>query len=79
MGGGNAQKAAMARQRKAEKDKNASKGSQLKANAAAMSLLCQVCRQSFMCTSTRQKLEEHVQSKHEKQGFEACFPGFNGR
>lgn len=32
-------------------------------------LQCQVCRQSFMCTSTRQKLEEHVQSKHEKQGF----------
>ena len=54
-------------------------GSRLKDNAAALSIMCQVCRSTFLCTSTRPKLEEHVASKHAKGGtFDACFPGFAG-
>ena len=46
MGGGNAQKTAMARQKKQAKEAAAGKGSQLKANAAALSLKCKVCMQT---------------------------------
>jgi hypothetical protein len=54
-------------------------GSRLKDNAAALSIICQVCRSTFLCTSTRPKLEEHIASKHAKGGsFEGCFPGFAG-
>ena len=30
---------------------------------------CQICRQTFLCTSNQAKLQEHVDSKHAKQGF----------
>jgi len=78
MGGGNAQKSATARARNAEKAAKAAKGgsSQLKANQAAQTVVCATCRQTFMCNSTKAKLMEHVDSKHSKSTFEACFPSF---
>lgn len=77
MGGGNGQKSATKRARNLEKLAKAAKGgSQLKANAAAMNIICQVCRSSFLCTSTKAKLTEHVEGKHAKITFEQCFPGF---
>ncbi|KAK9823401.1 hypothetical protein WJX72_002500 [[Myrmecia] bisecta] len=76
MGGGNGQKSATARARKqAEAAKAAKGGSQLKHNAAAQSIICATCRQTFLCNSTAAKLKEHSDSKHPKQTFEQCFPG----
>ena len=64
--------------------------SQLAANAKALSVLCSICRQSFMCmcttrthteltirigTQSRAQLQVHVDAKHPKSTFEACFPG----
>ncbi len=40
-------------------------------------LQCGVCRSSFICTSTRVKLQEHVDGKHPKLKFEVrrnCLP-----
>ena len=51
-------------------------GSQLKNNAASQTLVCQVCRSTFICTSTEAKLKEHTTSKHAKHTFEQCFPEF---
>ena len=42
-----------------EKAQKAGAGSQLAANAKAMSTVCQVCRASFMCTLAPIKLKEH--------------------
>ena len=50
--------------------------SQLADNAKAMSIVCNVCRQSFLCNMTAAKLKEHTDSKHAKLPFEQCFPGF---
>ena len=75
MGGGNAQKSATARKKAMEKAQKAGAGSQLAANAKAMSTVCQVCRASFMCTLAPIKLKEHSDNKHPKQTFEHCFPG----
>jgi len=88
MGGGNAQKsamarkkaaeklakAAMARKKAAEKLAKAGAGSQLASNAKAMNRVCQICRQSFMCTLAPAKLKEHSDNKHPKNSFEQCFP-----
>eukprot|EP00887_Chlorella_sp_A99_P006208 scaffold3.g6208.t1 len=79
MGGGNGQKAAMARAKAAEKaKKNQPKGaaSQLKTNAAANSIVCTICRSTFIVTSTEAKLKEHVENKHDKKTFAECFPGW---
>ena len=51
-------------------------GSQLKNNAASQSIICQVCRSTFICTSTELKLKEHQSNKHDKHTFEQCFPNF---
>lgn len=42
-------------------------------NAAAMSLVCTQCMQSFMCTQ-RKMAEQHAESKHPKVTFVECFP-----
>ncbi|GES77562.1 uroporphyrinogen-III synthase [Rhizophagus clarus] len=71
---GNGQKA----QHKRERAKNdAKKGptSQLKANEAAKNVVCQVCRNTFLCTVRKKALEEHADNKHNKK-LEDCFPGF---
>ncbi|KAA8528473.1 hypothetical protein F0562_035828 [Nyssa sinensis] len=51
MGGGNGQKAKMAREKNLEKNKP-SKGSQLDSNKKAMSIQCKVCMQTFICTTS---------------------------
>lgn len=56
-----------------EKNKKAG-GSQLKANAASMSILCNVCKQQFMCTVNINMLKQHVESRHAKNTFADCFP-----
>ncbi|KAK2079804.1 hypothetical protein QBZ16_002199 [Prototheca wickerhamii] len=77
MGGGNAQKTAMARAKKQEMDKKRKAGgSQLKANNAAQNIICQVCRSTFICTSTEAKLKEHSENRHPKNTFPECFPDF---
>jgi len=75
MGGGNANKSANARKKNLEKAQKEAAGSQLKTNAAAMSVICSVCRQSFMCTLAVAKLKEHSDNKHPQKTFEECFPG----
>ena len=57
-----------AQERNQAKAAAAGKGSQLKSNAAAQSIVCQVCRSSFLCTSSYAKLVEHADSKHPGKG-----------
>jgi Zinc-binding len=73
MGGGNAMKSKTARDRKAAKDAKANKGSQLKVNQESMSIVCEICRTQFMCTSKPVILMQHVESKHPKNKPEECF------
>ncbi|EER08583.1 small conserved protein, putative [Perkinsus marinus ATCC 50983] len=56
--------------------KHSGKGgdSQLKNNAASQTLMCSICRQTFMCTQ-KKLLPSHAESKHPKQAFADCFPG----
>ncbi|KAF8060025.1 hypothetical protein HT031_004963 [Scenedesmus sp. PABB004] len=75
MGGGNGQKSATKRARNAEKLKEP-KGSQLKANAAALTMKCSVCLTTFICTSKEQQLKDHQENKHPKSTFEQCFPDY---
>lgn len=35
-------------------------------------LQCQICRASFLCTASAAKLQEHVESKHSKNGYAVC-------
>lgn len=74
MGGGNGQKAKMARERNAEKLAKAGKGSQLDTNKKAMNIQCKVCMQTFMCTTSEVKCKEHAEAKHPKVDLGACFP-----
>ncbi|KAI6695150.1 hypothetical protein NL676_022860 [Syzygium grande] len=66
MGGGNGQKAKMAREKNLEKSK-APKGSQLESNKKAMNIQCKVCMQTFMCTTSEVKCREHAEAKHPKR------------
>ncbi|RDY04971.1 hypothetical protein CR513_11247, partial [Mucuna pruriens] len=66
MGGGNAQKSKMAREKNLEKQKAAGKGSQLDTNKKAMTIQCKVCMQTFMCTTSEVKCREHAEAKHPK-------------
>ncbi|KAI9089098.1 hypothetical protein K1719_029377 [Acacia pycnantha] len=73
MGGGNGQKAKMAREKNMEKNK-ASKGSQLDSNKKAMTIQCKVCMQTFICTTSEVKCKEHAEAKHPKSDLCVCFP-----
>ncbi len=53
--------------------------SQIEANQRAMSIICTICRQAFMCTQKKAQLELHVSTKHEKSTFDQCFPNFTGK
>ncbi|KAJ3152120.1 hypothetical protein HDU86_005965 [Geranomyces michiganensis] len=75
MGGGNAQKSAMARAKAQEKAGKPAK-SQLKVNEAAKNTMCAVCRQTFLMTIREAALREHVNNKHAGKEFKACFPTF---
>ena len=64
--------AAKARERAQEKaKKNAPKGaaSQLKVNAAAANIICQICRSTFLCTSTGEAGEQAVADQTHRPGF----------
>ncbi|GKD30883.1 casein kinase II subunit alpha [Tanacetum coccineum] len=74
MGGGNAQKSKMAREKNLEKARAAGKGSQLEANKKAMNIQCKVCMQTFICTTSEVKCREHAEAKHPKSDVLTCFP-----
>lgn len=38
--------------------------------------VCALCKASFNARAPKPQLQEHVDSKHAKNGFDACFPGF---
>ncbi|EKX48695.1 hypothetical protein GUITHDRAFT_151660 [Guillardia theta CCMP2712] len=74
MGGGNAQKTAISRERNQAKLRAAQGGaSQLGNNAKAMSIKCKICKQAFMCTQNEQDLMNHVEGKHKGKTYEDCF------
>ncbi|KAJ0790161.1 putative zinc-binding domain-containing protein [Helianthus annuus] len=37
-------------------------------------LLCKVCMQTFICTTSEVKCREHAKAKHSKAYVYACFP-----
>ncbi|KAJ3265165.1 hypothetical protein HDU77_006210 [Chytriomyces hyalinus] len=73
MGGGNAQKSAMARARNA-KNASADAKSQLKVNEQAKNVQCGICRQTFLLTIREKALQEHIDSKHSGKTIKDCFP-----
>ncbi|KAJ5376580.1 hypothetical protein N7509_013466 [Penicillium cosmopolitanum] len=70
---GNGARAQQKRERNATAGKTAAK-SQTKSNEKAMSIICQVCRQTFLQTTKAPALLEHAENKH-KKGLADCFPG----
>jgi len=67
----NGNKAAAIRAKKTKE--SSSKGSQMKSNEAAKTIICQTCRTTFLCTASAKNLEEHAMNKHNKTTKE-CFP-----
>mmetsp|Transcript_82015 Transcript_82015/g.232218 ORF Transcript_82015/g.232218 Transcript_82015/m.232218 type:complete len:82 (-) Transcript_82015:95-340(-) len=78
MGGGNAQKTAMARAKNAAKaaaEGGGGGGKDGKAKRQAqMDLKCTICMQPFPTTQVK-GAQAHVESKHPKSDFATCFPG----
>ncbi|THV05975.1 DUF1909-domain-containing protein [Dendrothele bispora CBS 962.96] len=72
---GNGAKAQQKRERNAEKAGAKGGKSQSKVNEAAKSIVCSVCKQSFLVTTRQPALEEHSQNKHSKT-IADCFPTF---
>nr|XP_036587594.1 uncharacterized protein CTRU02_02509 [Colletotrichum truncatum]KAF6798536.1 hypothetical protein CTRU02_02509 [Colletotrichum truncatum] len=67
---------AKAQQKRERNQKDAkSKGSQLKVNAAAKDIQCQICKATFLKTTKAPALTEHAENKHSK-GLADCFPSF---
>ena len=77
MGGGNAQKTAMARAKNLAKAKADAKGGGGKEGLAKrtnnMDLKCTVCMQCFPSTQVK-AAQSHVENKHPKSDFATCFP-----
>ncbi|KAI9227220.1 MAG: DUF1909-domain-containing protein [Piptocephalis tieghemiana] len=72
---GNGQKAQTRRDRNAkEAAKKSGNNSQKKTNEAAKTIVCQKCRNTFLCTVRKKALEEHASNKHDST-FDQCFPG----
>ncbi|GAM87553.1 hypothetical protein ANO11243_055800 [Dothideomycetidae sp. 11243] len=67
---GNGAKAQQKRDRNA-KDTKKGPTTQLKANAAAQTIKCKKCFQTFQSTTNKQALEEHA-GKH-TMTYDACF------
>lgn len=79
MPSGNGNRAMQKRERNAKQAAAHSGGvSQIKVNAAAMNIVCSVCRQPFMSTTRKTELEQHVSSKHDKKTLADCFPNYSG-
>ncbi|RSH93960.1 hypothetical protein EHS25_006613 [Saitozyma podzolica] len=76
MGGGNGAKAQHKREVAQKNGANKGPSSQLKSNAAAQSIQCDVCKQTFQGTSKQPMLQQHVESRHAKSTFAQCFPKF---
>ncbi|KAK4465515.1 At2g23090 like protein [Cladorrhinum samala] len=74
MGGGNGAKAAQKRARNA-KAAAPKAASQLKTNTAAMNIICQQCRQTFLTTSRLPQLTLHAENKHSST-VATCFPDY---
>ncbi|CAG8504730.1 9909_t:CDS:2 [Ambispora gerdemannii] len=72
---GNGQKAQHKRERAAKNGAKAGSTSQKKANEAARTIICSVCRNTFLCTVRTKALNEHATNKHSKN-LDECFPGF---
>ncbi|KAF2113966.1 At2g23090 like protein [Lophiotrema nucula] len=73
---GNGAKAQQKRDRKGDKGPKEAK-SQLKSNAAALTIKCKTCFQSFQSTTNRNMLGDHATNKHGKT-FEDCFNADDG-
>jgi len=82
MGGGNAQKTAMARARHLAKTEGAGKATtaedRKKHEAAKNALQCTICLAGFPRTAKKPELQQHVENKHPKSGksVEEAFPGY---
>lgn len=60
MGGGNGAKAAQKRERNAKQNAK-SAGSQLKTNEAAKTIVCDLCKQTFLGTMRKPALTTHAE------------------
>jgi len=77
MPSGNGNRAKQKRERNQKKtDQDKGGKSQLKTNELAKTIVCKVCRQTFMCTTKEAELKLHQENKHEKMDFSQCFPEF---
>eukprot|EP01132_Coremiostelium_polycephalum_P005393 gene5393-6726_t len=75
MPSGNGARAQQKRERNAKKQDGAGQAkSQLKSNEAAKTIICNVCRASFLCTAKEPELRTHAENKHAAKKFEECFP-----
>ncbi|KAF2197988.1 DUF1909-domain-containing protein [Delitschia confertaspora ATCC 74209] len=74
---GNGAKAQQKRERAGAKGGKAEPKSQLKSNAAAQTVKCKTCFQTFQGTTSRKMLGDHASNKHSKQ-FEDCFNADDG-
>ncbi|EMD97360.1 hypothetical protein COCC4DRAFT_170564 [Bipolaris maydis ATCC 48331] len=73
---GNGAKAQQKRDRKGDSGPKEAK-SQLKANAAAQTIKCKTCFQTFQGTTSRKMLTDHASNKHSKD-FGDCFNADEG-
>lgn len=71
---GNGARAQQKRERNAKDAKGTAK-SQLKINAAAMDIQCNICKATFLKTTREKALTEHAVNKHSKT-LPDCFPSF---
>ncbi|KAF2265326.1 DUF1909-domain-containing protein [Lojkania enalia] len=74
---GNGAKAQQKRERAQAKGGKGEAKSQLKSNAAALTIKCKTCFQSFQSTTNRRMLGDHATNKHGK-AFEDCFNADDG-
>ncbi|ORY28270.1 hypothetical protein BCR39DRAFT_535216 [Naematelia encephala] len=75
MGGGNGAKSQQKRERNA-KEAGKEPKSQLKSNAAAQSIQCDICKQTFQSTAKLPLLQQHVDARHSGKDFSTVFPKF---
>lgn len=76
MPSGNGARAQQKRERNAAKASASAPGkSQLDINQKALTTICQICRQTFLCTAKRADLVSHFDAKHAKGfTFDKAFP-----
>jgi len=70
---GNGLRSKMRRERQAAQAGSSTAHSQLKTNEASKTILCKICRQSFMGVASVSLLREHQEAKHSKFKYEDCF------